>query len=262
MGSNAVTSTPTIHIHIHHMPHLFRAHDDHILCLSSAREFASLPFWEGNRLVKHEHVEDIQQSLKGNIHSLNKTLFRAIAIIDDVGDVQWYVFDGQHRATILHQFFEKNPFEDDFEIPVMWKMYDAKETALIHKDFLDCNRASPIEWTVDPKMMTNQYIDALLLKFQAPATSDKKTKRQQPYFFREGKTKRPYMSIEKLREEILKKYSVTGWTKTPDEFAEQAFQMNEKLLEGLAAKDKRSTLETSMLELGFALANVESYIWM
>jgi hypothetical protein len=252
-------------IHIHHHPHIFRAHDDHILCLSSAREFSSLPFWEGNRLIKEDHIKDIQASLVEGPHALTKTLFRAIAIMEEEGTVQWYVFDGQHRSSILRQYFVENPFHEDFQILVMWKMYESKDTVLIHKDFLDCNRASPIEWTVDPKMMTNAYIDTLLHKFQPPS-STKKTKGTKgtkgKSFFREGKTKKPYVSIDKLREEILKKYSTIGWTKSPEEFAEQAFQVNERILEGLSAKEGRTASETSMLELGFALSSVETYVWM
>ncbi len=257
-------------IHIHHQPHLFRAHDDHILCLSSAREFASLPFWEGNRFVKAEHIEQIKESLKGDIQSLTKTLFRAIGIVEDDGNVQWYIFDGQHRAMVLQSYFQETSYTekkedgstvlcegdmvDDFQILIMWKLYDSKQTAKIHQDFLDCNRASPIEWTVDPKMMTNAYIDALLLKFQGPAPT-KKVKRVAKSFFREGKTKKPYVSIEKLREEILQKYTGLGWSKSPEEFAEQAFSYNEYLLEKLSAKEGRTAIETSMLEMGFALAS-------
>lgn len=251
-------------IHIHHQPHIFRAHDEHILCLSSAREFAFLPFWEGNRLVKEEHIKEIQTSLDEGPHALTKTLFRAIAIMEENGAVQWYVFDGQHRASVLRHYFTDNPFYDDFQILVMWKMYDSKDTSLIHKDFLDCNRASPIEWTVDPNMMANAYIDALLHKFQdCPVEKGKKGKGAKgKSFFREGKTKKPYISIDKLREDILKRYSNIGWTKSPEEFAEQAFQVNERILEGLSAKEGRTTSETSMLELGFALASVETYVWM
>jgi hypothetical protein len=191
--------------------------------------------------------------------------------MEENGAVQWYVFDGQHRASVLREYFEKNPVSEDseasrmndFQIPIMWKLYDAKETAKIHKDFLDCNRASPIEWTVDPNMMANAYIDSLLLKFHGPPMkTGKKSKKDEKSFFRVGKTKKPYLSIEKVREEIVKKYTMVGWTKKAEEFADQAFQVNERLLEGLAAKEKRTTLETNMLDIGFALAAVESYMWI
>lgn len=255
---------------------LYRTHDDHVLCLFSAKTLSGLPFWEGNRFVKEDHIESIQESLKGNILSLTKTLFRVIGIVSEDSSVQWYIFDGQHRARVLQQFFHSDSYiktnedgstilceesPDDFEILVMWKLYDFRETVKIHQDFLDCNRASPIEWTVDPNMMANAYIDALLLKFQDfPVGKGKKKKCKS--FFREGKTKKPYISIDKLREDILKRYSSIGWTKSPEEFAEQAFQVNERILEGLSAKEGRTASETSMLELGFALASVENYVWM
>jgi hypothetical protein len=251
-------------IHIHHQPHLYRTEDDHILCLSSAREFSTLPFWEGNRLVKQDHIHEIESSLGDSPQGLTKSLFRAIVILEDDGAVQWYIFDGQHRSSVLRKYFEDESIED-FQLLVMWKIYDAKDVSQIHKDFLDCNRASPIEWTVDPKMMTNAYMDALLTKFHGPLNLnkvEKKSKKQEKSFFREGKTKRPYLSMEKLREDVQKKYTNTGWTKTAEEFATQAFQVNEKLLESLSAKDKRTTLETSMLELGFALASADSYLWI
>lgn len=244
------------------LPILYKSNDNHCLTLFSAKEFVNIPSWEGNRLINQNHVEEIKKSIPNNsIHLLEKTLFRVIGVVDeDDNELHWYIFDGQHRSSVIKEYFTNNPFNDDFKILVMWKIYQQNETKDIHKDFLDANRTFPIQWTADPVMMANSYITALLQKFEQPVKKGKK--RGSHEFIREGKTKKPFLSVDKLRDMIIRKYDKSGWNKTAEEFAESAFAFNERMLEGISTKDTKTPLEERILELGFALSIDEYFLWI
>jgi hypothetical protein len=95
---------------------LFTSADGQILGIASAKLISTLPVWEGNRNILDDHVKDIQQSLGDNVELLNHTIFRVALVTLDTGVNKHYIVDGQHRAKVLKEYFEKNPFNTDFDI--------------------------------------------------------------------------------------------------------------------------------------------------
>ena len=127
---------------------LFTSADGQILGIASAKLVSTLPVWEGNRNILEDHVKDIQQSLGDNVELLNHTIFRIGLIKTDDNRIKHYIVDGQHRAQVLKEYFEKNPFNNDFDALVGIKEFD-NESEII-KYFQDINRVRAIQWKEDP----------------------------------------------------------------------------------------------------------------
>jgi hypothetical protein len=244
-------------VHIHHMKCIFESTDGQRFCLYSAKRLSELDIWEGNRLVKEEHVKEIEKSVGENISLLNQSVFRVISVMNDIGEVKWSIIDGQHRAIILKRFFN-NPFNTDFKVIVAYKFYDEGETGNIISQFKILNNVVPIEWKEDPKMMSNEYIAALLAEFQPPV---KKGKPEYEYF-REGKTKKPFLSIDKIRELLISKYGNKGWIVSKEDFVCSAVEQNVKLLDKISNREKQTSLEEKMIDLGFALSADDFFLWI
>jgi hypothetical protein len=78
---------------------------------------------------------------------------------------------------------------------------------------------------------------------------------------RAGKTMRPFMSADKLRDALISKH-VHDWKKGPVEFAEECVTKNEEKTEGLKLKDELTSMETRALRYHFALALDDTFNWM
>ena len=234
---------------------LFTSADGQILGIASAKLVSTLPVWEGNRNILDDHVKDIQQSLADNVELLNHTIFRVALVTLDTGVKKYYIVDGQHRAKVLKEYFEKNPFNTDFDALVGVKEFE-NESEII-KYFQDINRVRAIQWKEDPNVIANKYIQVLLDYFQPPVKKGKPA----IVYFRHGRTRKPYISIELVRQILLAKYD-GNWTITPEQFLQQAQHHNQKLLERIEEKTMRSPTEMIQFEIGFSLANDEKFLWI
>lgn len=180
---------------------------------------------------------------------LNSNPYRIAIITEEDGSVRQVIIDGQHRAFILKKYFEK---EDavDFEVLVAGKKFLNEDEIIDYFKTINTTRA--IQWKEDPVMKANSYVGAVMKEFN-----------ENPKFpmIRAGKTTRPFLSADKLREAILK-HKVETWEKTPMEFAEKCRIENMQLTEGLKIKDSLSDMEVRALKYKFCLGLDTGMNWM
>lgn len=237
---------------------LFTSADGQIFSLESAKWLSEMEIWEGNRNILEDHVKEIEQSLAESVEHLNSTIFRVAIITTESGAKRQLLVDGQHRAQVLKRFFG-NPFSSDFQVIVSKKEFNSEADIIHFFKIVNCTRA--IEWREDPNMLANKHIEALLLEFQPP----KKKGKPLVEFFRHGRTRKPYISIDLVRRRLLEKYR-SRWTITPEDLIDNAKHYNEQLYERLIQKQTNGTsltnAEQSMIETGFCLSLDDTLLWI
>lgn len=231
------------------MDPLFKASDGSIYRLISARILCQKVVWNGNRVIDPTHVERIREGLKGDISLLNSNPFRVALIKDEDGNEMHYIIDGQHRHHLLKEYF-KNPKASDFMVLVAGKWFKNEDEIIDYFKLINTTKSIP--WKEDPVLCANTYVSAIMKQFNTD-----------PKFplIRAGKTKRPFMSADKLREALIAKH-VYDWKKGPVEFAEECVAKNEEKTEGLKVKTNLNLMESKALEYQFALAMDDSFSWI
>lgn len=217
----------------------------------SAREFSKIPIWNGNRLIDEGHIARIRESLHGNIKRLNSNLYRIVKITNEDGTVSLQIIDGQHRASILKEYF-KNDTVEDFTVLVGGKVCHTEGEIIDYFKVLNNTKAIP--WKEDPKLRANTYIKALEDEFN--------TDKKRPYV-RSGNTNRPFLSADKVRDILIAKH-ILDWRETPKEFAERAREKNETMLNGLRVKDPQIMRDMEARAVGykFALGLDDKFTWI
>lgn len=221
--------------------------DGSILRKISARDLVKIPIWKGNRILQQDHKQSISQSLLHGVKSLDIKPFHIVSYPveeDDYEEIQSFVVDGQHRQSIL-----KDSNDLDFDVLIVEKKCESESDVIEYFKILNHTRA--IEWKDDPILVANRYISALEKAFNT-----NKEKR-----IRVKATHRPYLYVETLREELLKrKVSHTG--KSPDQFVAFARQVNQEMLEKIRSKLPRELMEERALHLEFCLALDPKFKWL
>ena len=228
---------------------LFNASDGSKYRIVTARWLSQVPVWKGNRVIDMTHVDRIREGLKGNIPLLNANPFRLAFVKEDNDVVTRYIIDGQHRHHLLKEYFQ-HPAAQDFNIMVAAKQFGNEDEIIDY--FKMINTTKSIPWKEDPVLCANTYVSAIMKQFNTD-----------PKFplIRAGKTKRPFMSADKLREALIAKH-VYDWKKGPVEFAEECVSKNEEKTEGLKVKDTLTPMEHKALEYHFALAMDDTFSWI
>lgn len=214
-----------------------------------ARIFCQIPIWRGNRVIDEDHVKKIEEGIRGNILLLNSNPYRIAIITEEDGSVRQVIIDGQHRAFILKKYFEK---EDsiDFDVLVAGKKFLNEDEIIDYFKTINTTRA--IQWKEDPVMKANSYVGAVMKEFN-----------ENPKFpmIRAGKTTRPFLSADKLRDAILK-HKVETWEKTPMEFAEHCRNENAERINGLKVKADKTDMENRALKYNFSLGLDTGLNWI
>jgi hypothetical protein len=226
---------------------LFSFSDGSILRKMSARDLVKIPIWKGNRILNLDHKESILKTLKHGSKSLDLKPFHIVSYPvedEEMEQTLSYIVDGQHRHSII-----KESETQDFDVLVIEKKCESESEVIDYFKIL--NHTKAIEWKEDPILLANKYIAALEKRFNSS-----KEKR-----IRHKSTHRPYMYVETLRDELLKrKIGYTG--KTPDEFVNFAEATNQHMLDALRLKVPREQMEERALALEFCLALDTKYKWM
>ncbi len=227
----------------------FKTTDDSLYLVIPARTFAQYHVWKGNRVIDMGHVDRIREGVKGNIPLLNSNPFRLALIKDEDGIEMRYIIDGQHRAFLIKEYFQR-PDAIDFNVLVAGKRFMNEDDIIDYFKLINTTKSIP--WKEDPILCANTYIAAVMKQFNTD-----------PKFplIRAGKTMRPFMSADKLRDALISKH-VHDWKKGPVEFAEECVTKNEEKTEGLKLKDELTTMETRALRYHFALALDDSFGWI
>lgn len=233
------------------------------LLVSSAKEVVDIPIWKGNRLLDIAHANKIKENIGFNIQSLGNSMFRTVSYYElDASNsnvLQTYIIDGQHRAHVLRQHFKENMCEEDFPITVTEKHVSSESEAIEYFNVI--NNVKAMSWEHDPRQLANKYLSALDKRF-------KSEHKKKGAMIRPGNTKRPYLSSDVLREQLIKhihllKYSdeaVVQFVKNVQDWNAKTLRDMPLNLAMMAPKDAK-IIETA-IEFKFTLAYYKDLRWI
>jgi hypothetical protein len=222
----------------------------------SALALLRIPIWKGNRIIDMEHVKNIKESIdyKGYFLDSGYKTIQYDEIDENNKPVKkTYIIDGQHRISVLADYFEKVHDAKDFSVTVTEIRVNSEVEAIEY--FNKINNVKPIQFKEDPNLIVNKYLQRLISSY--PVKSN---------LFRNGATKRPYLSVDKFREVLTKK--VDSLKKISiEKFIKECKLTNTKIIQeleirSLNEKEKELKMITKILELEFALAWDDKFKWI
>ncbi len=215
-----------------------------------------IPIWKGNRIIDSDHVKNIKESIDNKAYLLDSG-YKTIQYdeIDENNNPikKTYIIDGQHRISVVQSYLDMEPDAKDFIVTVTEIRVDSELEAIEY--FNKINNVKPIQFKEDPNLIVNKYIQKLIANY--PIKSK---------LFRTGITKRPYLSIDKFREALIKK--VDNLKKISiEKFIKECKTINTKLIQeleirSLNEKDKEINIIKKSLELEFTLAWDDKFKWL
>jgi hypothetical protein len=232
---------------------LHRFNDSSTLRVISAKDLIRIPIWHGNRILDSEHKAALQTQIANDISSLDRQLYHCVTYKTMDEDTKSSILktvlvDGQHRSIILNEYFQNTPGAENFNV-LLCDYECSSETDVIER-FKILNTIKPIHWTDDPKLSAAPYIIAI----ERELNRNPKQK-----FVRQGFTYRPYMSVDSLRDALIKYRVGIRIKMPPDEFAKQVAHYNKYLLKGPRTNDKQYD---RALKIGFMLGLDKSFSWI
>ncbi len=223
---------------------------------TAASALTRIPVWKGNRIIDLQHVKNIKESIDNKAYLLDSG-YKTIQYdeLDENNNPikKTYIIDGQHRISVVADYFDNIPDAKDFNITVTEIRVESELEAIEY--FNKINNVKPIQFKEDPNLIVNKYIQRLIASY--PIKSK---------LFRNGITKRPYLSVDKLREALVKK--VDNLKKISiEKFIKECKTMNTKLIQeleirSLNEKEKEIKIIRKMLDLEFALAWDDKFKWL
>lgn len=222
----------------------------------SALTLIRIPIWKGNRIIDLEHVKNIKESIECKAYLLDSG-YKTIQY-DEIDEnnkpvKKTYLIDGQHRISVVADYFENVKDPKDFPLTVTEIRVDSELEAIEY--FNKINNVKPIQFREDPNLIVNKYLQRLIASY--PIKSK---------LFRNGATKRPYLSVEKFREALVKK--VDNLKKISiEKFIKECKHINTKFIQELEImslndKNKEINIIKKILELEFALAWDDKFKWL
>ena len=230
--------------------------DESKLYRMSALALTRIPIWKGNRIIDLEHASNIKKSIDYKAYILDSG-YKTIQYeeVDESNNPikKTYLIDGQHRISIVADYFENVQDAPDFQVTVTEARVESEVDAIEY--FNKINNVKPIQFQEDPNLIINKYIQKLIETY--PVKSK---------LFRNGATKRPYLSVDKFREALKKR--VLNLKKIPiEKFIKECKQINSKFIQeleirSLNEKEKELKMINKILELEFALAWDDKFKWL
>jgi hypothetical protein len=235
---------------------MHKFHDGSVLKIISSKELITIPVWKGNRIIDLDHVKTIHDAIT-DIQFLDSG-YRIIHIEEEntfgKTSMQSYLIDGQHRAHILREHYKTTLCEPEFDVVVIEKTVTSETEAI--EFFNQINNVKPQQWKSEPAILIQPYIKELEKCFNTKIK-----------LIRPGNTCRPYLSIDKVRD-ILLKYS-DNLSQSPSkitEFGKLIISINEKLLQEAPIKILENTKDTKLYEkamnMKFMLAIEPKLTWL
>jgi len=212
------------------------------LYIMSAQQLCEINIWHGNRLLNEQHKNEIATAIVGNIHAFENKPFHIVKIKErsETGETisMQYIVDGQHRVNIMKSVFDSNPFTDDFEVMVIEKTCSSERE--ISHYFKTLNNTKPIDYKEDPKLIANEYVNAIQSRFGTT-------------LIKSVRTRAPYLCAESLRNEFIKRRVGCGISDLdPEQYADAVFQKNAMLLD--LHKESQDERTKRMLAIKFMLS--------
>jgi hypothetical protein len=227
----------------------------------SIRQILATPTWQGNRILDAKHVLEIQESLRSkgkNITHLDSG-YHIIKFkeIDAAGNEieQSYLIDGQHRKAVIEadiQLFE------DFTVTCCVLKVDSEFDAI--QKFNEINSSKPIQFKEDITQIANRFIESLVKMY-----GNKKLN-----FIRNGKTTRPYCSVDDIRKTLLANEYALRRCLSPEYFIKNVEKWNrQRLLEieleftqNDNGRIKDANIKERAQKMGWVLGVDQGFIWI
>ena len=234
--------------------------DGSTLKLMSAKELVAIPIWKGQRILDKDHAASIKAAIGSNVKRLDSG-YSIVRCKEETTDGKMvdctYLIDGQHRASVIRDWYAATVCEPDFLVTVTEKVVDS-ESDIIH-DFNKINTVKPQQWKVDPAILANNYIAALERVFN--------TNKKCP-LIRTGATTRPFLACDTLRKTLLEsKVLLKHAPEAVAAFVSRVQQYNVAMISALnrelvVAATKDSKLKERAIAANFALAYDTKLQWV
>lgn len=240
---------------------IMRLHDGSVLSQMNSRDLARLPIWKGNRIMDTAHMEEIQAAIGGDIRKLDLKPYHLVTYDrvqeDGTKERVTEIIDGQHRASIIKRHYETEELEfDATELPNTFQVYviekRCQSEAEIIQYFRILNATKAIQWREDPRLAANRYIEALVNKFNTPKKE----------LIRQGKTRAPYVGVDVIREEAIRRRVGIEMRESPEEYAERIYQNHLMGLRELAECGAGTKEHAVCLKAGCLLTIDKKYDWL
>lgn len=235
---------------------LFTYADGSSLWQVSARWLATIPVWEGNRVMDEAHLADLTAAIT-NPQEIQGP-FSVVEYVAEDGSRQRKIVDGQHRQAVLAHYFAAMASAGD-DHPVLVRRYTVPDHAAVVAIFQQINHAKPMEYRGSPTERLHDIVRAMTREFIG-----ERAKGGLVALVRSG-CNRPALSTEHL-ETALKAYKIHERADlTPAAVVEHARKMN-----GLYAEDPAripiasitATILTKATEYGFYLGLDPKCAWL
>ena len=140
---------------------LFTYTDGNSLWQVPARWLASIPIWEGNRVMDEAHLADLIASIT-NPRDIQGP-FSVVEYTAEDGSRQRKIIDGQHRLGVIANYFITAPEATDF--PVLVRRYMVPDHAAVVAIFQQINHAKPMEYRGSPTERLHDIVRAMAREF-------------------------------------------------------------------------------------------------
>jgi len=226
----------------------------------SSRDLVAIPTWKGQRILDREHAAMIKTAVGSNVQNLDSG-FCVVKYneenVDGRIETSSYLIDGQHRASIIRDFYLTTLCEPDFNVTVREKTVDSEAEAIEY--FNAINNVKAQQWKLDPNLLINNYIVAL----EKAINIDKKC-----LLIRPDMTRRPYLCSANLREALLsQKVLLSSSPEAIARFVENVEKYNSSTitnfeLETAHGNAKDAEMKVKAIGLNFALAYDAKLRWV
>ena len=223
---------------------MFSSSDGSVFSVIPASRLASIEVWKGNRTLDKTHVERISRDLK-QVQDLNADVFKILCVIEDEQPKK-YLYDGQHRQAVIKEYFSQKFDALDFDVLISEKVCRDESEAI--ELFKKANMTKSIQWKEDPILVANNFVALFTQEFNRDPKN---------LLVRSGKTKKPFLSADRLREELIKRH-VVDWKTTPQEFIERCREINTQQVMEL---DASILVQKRARDLHFALGMLD-FSWI
>jgi ribosome-associated translation inhibitor RaiA len=226
--------------------------DGSVLKVMTARELVGLPTWKGQRILDKNHSDSIKAAVGSNVQSLDSG-YSIVKYKEEATDgssiISTYLIDGQHRASVIRDYYLDTICEEDFNVTVTEKTVESESDAIIY--FNKINNVKAQQWRIDPNLLINNYISALEKVFN----KNKKCVLIRPTNIR------PYLSSVNLREAFANNTRLLKNGKEDvAKYVEAVVKYNKEIvtkfsLDLTQADTKDYKLKERAVAVGFVLAN-------
>jgi len=235
------------------MATLHTYNDGSVLKVITARELIAVPIWKGQRILDKAHADTIRSAVQGKPTSLDSG-YSIVKYKEENADGRLvecsYLIDGQHRASVIRDYYQENFCESDFNVTVTEKSVESEADAIEY--FNRINNVKAQQWKTEPQLVINRYLAA----FEKAFNQNKKQ-----LLIRPGTTARPYLSSDNLREALMRNVNLIKHIHNDAlaKFVRAAEEYNRQLLNKFAieltqACVKDEKLKERAIKANFALA--------